>query len=412
MNQIFPTSVRTLQLCMHEHYEDCPWREQALYANDGRNQALAGYYAFGEYAFPAASFNLLAKSLKDDGYMELCAPAVVPITIPSFTMVWFQAIGDYWLYSGDINFIQQMMPCIKKMMNVYLSEMKDGFLPCKAGTYYWHFYDWADGLVSWPFDKEPDGTRIDAPLNLFLCLALDISSNLAKICGHLDEAKTYQLAADRIRAQFHELFWNPNEKAYATYRGTTDPDHFAELTQALAIMAGAAPAPIASILKDRLIRENNGLVETTLSQSLYKFEALLTEKKKYGRWVYDRILRDWGFMLFNGATSFWETIKGGWDFDNAGSLCHGWSAIPVYLLLAYVLGIKPVEPGFREFTIDPIPDVVPCASGTVPTPFGPISLTWQKMGDKTAYTLSHPKEASFKILNLSEHDNVHVIPSK
>ncbi|MBQ0102472.1 MAG: family 78 glycoside hydrolase catalytic domain, partial [Firmicutes bacterium] len=28
---IYKTCVRTLRLCMHTHYEDCPWREQALY---------------------------------------------------------------------------------------------------------------------------------------------------------------------------------------------------------------------------------------------------------------------------------------------------------------------------------------------------------------------------------------------
>ncbi len=68
--QIYETSVRTLRVCMHEHYEDCPWREQALYAMDMRSQALAGYYCFGEYDFPAASLDLLAKSLKADGYLE------------------------------------------------------------------------------------------------------------------------------------------------------------------------------------------------------------------------------------------------------------------------------------------------------------------------------------------------------
>jgi hypothetical protein len=34
-------------------------------------------------------------------------------------------------------------------------------------------------------------------------------------------------------------------------------------------------------------------------------------------------------MLKNGATSFWETINGEKDFGNAGSLCHGWSALPI-----------------------------------------------------------------------------------
>lgn len=42
-----------------------------------------------------------------------------------------------------------------------------------------------------------------------------------------------------------------------------------------------------------------------------------------------------GKMLDAGATSFWE-MKDGWkDFDGAGSLCHGWSAIPVYFYARY-----------------------------------------------------------------------------
>ena len=34
LQQIYDTSVNTLKKCMHEHYEDCPWREQAMYTLD------------------------------------------------------------------------------------------------------------------------------------------------------------------------------------------------------------------------------------------------------------------------------------------------------------------------------------------------------------------------------------------
>ena len=58
----------------------------------------------------------------------------------------------------------------------------------------------------------------------------------------------------------------------------------------------------------------------------------------YGRWVMEDVARIWGGMLFAGATSFWETDAGAWDFERAGSLCHGWSAVPIYLYYRYVLG--------------------------------------------------------------------------
>ena len=45
---IYKVCQNTLQQCLHEHYEDCPWREQALYTMDSRNQMLCGYYAFRE----------------------------------------------------------------------------------------------------------------------------------------------------------------------------------------------------------------------------------------------------------------------------------------------------------------------------------------------------------------------------
>ena len=38
----------------------------------------------------------------------------------------------------------------------------------------------------------------------------------------------------------------------------------------------------------------------------------------------------YGAMLDKGATTFWETALGEADFDGAGSLCHGWSALAIY----------------------------------------------------------------------------------
>ena len=36
-------------------------------------------------------------------------------------------------------------------------------------------------------------------------------------------------------------------------------------------------------------------------------------------------------MIDYGSDTVWETLDGAKAFGNAGSLCHGWSAVPVYI---------------------------------------------------------------------------------
>ena len=65
---------------------------------------------------------------------------------------------------------------------------------------------------------------------------------------------------------------------------------------------------------------------------VFKYEALLSvDDKKYSETVLNEIRSTYGKMINEGATSVWETEEGASAFNNAGSLCHGWSAIPVYI---------------------------------------------------------------------------------
>jgi Glucoamylase and related glycosyl hydrolases len=392
-NKIYKTSVRTLKLCMHEHYEDTPWREQALYGMDSRNQALCGYYSFGEYDFPEVSFSLLGRSLRDDGYLEIIAPSQFEKTIPSFCMAWILEVWEHYLYSGRLKAVKCLMPSVEKIIEKNMDNIQEGLLVAPQDKKYWNFYEWAEGLVNWEREAPAGGsTRYDAPHNLFFHLAINAASKLAETVGKYAEAQTYRNCADSLRSHFHDRFWDESKQLYKTYAGDSgNKEHFAELTQALALYAGVSPNHLTSNLRKKLASENNGMVKTTLSYSIYKYEALLGEPDKYAGTVFDSIAKDWGHMLYHGATSFWETIKGGDDFDYAGSLCHGWSAIPVYFYHAYILGIKPVEPGFRTFKAEPLGNVFYKASGNVPTPYGGIQVEWEKNGANVDLNISVPE---------------------
>ena len=336
-NRIYDVSCRTLELCHHEHYEDCPWREQALYAMDSRNQMLFGYYAFGEVKAAQASLRLLSLGMREDGLLELCAPARVPVTIPAFSLCFITGVTEQVMFSGDTAFGEEMLPTVRRILETYENLKADNGLVAKLtfdGA--WNFYEWRDGL---------DGGEIvgdavyEAPLNAFLALALADAAVLCNRLGHTDVANIYRARLADLRKAM-QVFWNEQAGAFVTRIGDTAAPHYAELTQSLLLCAEVANDSQRARLCERLIDPNSGLVPVTLSCSIYKYDALCKEADKYGQWVLQNVADIWGEMLFNGATSFWETELGAWDFHCAGSLCHAWSAVPVYIYCRYLLGEK------------------------------------------------------------------------
>jgi hypothetical protein len=237
-----------------------------------------------------------------------------------------------------------------------------------VGPRYWYYYEWADGLGNTRPPADPN--RLDAPLNLFLLLALDEAAFLAYTVG--DESFAAWCSARRAEAAeaVRAAFWDAGAGAFRTYIGNGQAVHFAELTQSLALLAGILPDAEARALRAKLAAAGSGWVPCTLSHSIFKFDALMGEPDRYGTLVKDVIARDWGHMLRAGATSFWETIEGAAAFDDAGSLCHGWSAVPLYFYYAWVLGVKPARGELARYEADPHACGLTSARGLVPLPGG------------------------------------------
>ena len=85
----------------------------------------------------------------------------------------------------------------------------------------------------------------------------------------------------------------------------------------------------ASVIADEIVRDS--MTPTSLSMNILKYEALLAvNAEKYKDYILSEIRRTYKIMLDAGSDTVWETILGEADFGGAGSLCHGWSALPIY----------------------------------------------------------------------------------
>ena len=322
--QIYNTAVRTLRLCMHEHYEDCPWREQALYGMDSRNQMLFGYHAFQETAMPRASLHLFGQDNRNDGLVTICAPSDFDLVIPSFILHWYQAVLEYTEFSGDLTLAEEMWPKLCSVLES-LHRFRDeqtGLLSCLPGSNYWNFYEWTDEKMS---DPEHTNEGFDLLLNVLFLRALQAMTRLGQMTGL---SCGLCAMAEPLKQTLHRTF-RRSDGLYAT-----DPEHthLSELGCALAILTGVADETDAAAICRLFTAEEKGdAVPVSLSMTAFVYDALLqTDKDRYTSWVLADIDRRCGYMLDEGATTFWETMAGWQDFNNAGSLCHGWSALAAY----------------------------------------------------------------------------------
>lgn len=319
LQKIYDVSVNTLKKCMHEHYEDCPWREQAMYALDSRNQMLCGYYAFQGTQYQKENLLFIAQGQRADGLLSLCFPAGIDIPIPFFSLAYLMQVDDYVKHTGDNSVLKKLKPVLDRILKAFLERRDESGLIPNFPYPYWNFYEWSkashnDHEIGRRAD-EPYYKQYDLILNCMFVYACRLYQGL------YGDAATLPNTEDMVAA-ICETFYNSD---MGFYRLSTNGEHYSQLGNCFAILIGLGDKDMA----ERVISDES-LIPVTLSMNTFYYDALLLLDEGFGAFVVEDIRKKYSKMLSEGATTFWETELGWQDFDGAGSLCHGWSAIPVY----------------------------------------------------------------------------------
>ncbi len=311
--KIYDVSVETLRLCMHEHYEDCPWREQALYTMDSRNQMLCGYYAYEGFEYQRYNLCLIAKGLRADGVLSICYPSGIDLPIPSFSLAYFLQVYEYVKYSGDESLLDEVGYVLDTLMETFESRIDENGLIPRFLYPCWNFYEWNEkGNMGCYGEGETPEKQYDLVLNaMFLFVA-----------EKYDELKKRKVDRTRQKQAIQNTFFMADK---GVYKISTDTEKYSQLGNAYAILIGLGDKALA----EKIVNDKE-MITATLSMRAFVYDALLTFGDTYKNYVLEDIRGRYKKMLDEGATSFWETEIGEADFFGAGSLCHGWSALPIY----------------------------------------------------------------------------------
>ena len=99
-------------------------------------------------------------------------------------------------------------------------------------------------------------------------------------------------------------------------------------------------------------------------------------------------------MVESGTTITWEA----WDqkYKPNQDWNHAWGAAPANLLPRFVLGVRPLAPGWKRALVRPHPGALTRAEGKVPTPRGPVTIRWVT-GERFELHLALPPGTSARV---------------
>jgi alpha-L-rhamnosidase len=371
------------------------------------------YYAFNDTRFVKGTLEIFANHQTPEGY-------VWPTAFPENTnppksgdwgywpsdeySAWFvPTVANYLLYTGDVQTAKVLFPAVKKDLKYLFQYMDtDGLFNQREETRR------GQGVGG---DFGGFASKKFAYMNLLLYYALDRAAYLAAELNLSDDSKQYSEAAIKLKQAIFKNLWD-EDKGYFVTSPTERTFHYR--SNGLALFLGIVTNEQAATMIPE-INQNLSYSYSDLSlkkrANVQDVGGLLTEKYGFqsgkflthsiaGRFIYGadndavesirksawiKILNDWRGV--QGA--IWEstiyppfrpTGEGYRDMSHADNAC-------AQLFSGYILGVIPVETGYRKFTVIPHPSGLEWAEGEVPTPCGNIRFEWSaKCAGDTIFT--------------------------
>lgn len=312
--KLYDVAFRTLQLCAHDTYEDCPYYEQLMYCCDARLEMLFTYAATDDVQLPQQTIRLFAASMQNNGFTQARFPSRRVQTIPMFALYFVLMLEDYVKHTGDTTFITPYISIAERIADTFLAKRCESGLIAPQG--YWDYFDWT---IEWSEGAStPTAAKNgeSALQNLFFVYAMQSLCRLLPKFERGSLASYYTSQCEAILKQVEKLCFIPEKGLYK--EGPTT-EEYSQHSQIFAVLVGLADGEKAKQIMEQVL-EDKSLVQCSFMQRYYLFRAL----EKSG--MYERtesLWKDWQDFIDLHCTTFPETPY------SPRSDCHAWSALPL-----------------------------------------------------------------------------------
>ena len=348
LDQLWQESLNTVAICMRDTFMDCPDRERGPYMGDASNQIDALLYSYGE-----GSLEMIRKAIlscvawtTDSNAIPSRAPSTKPQEIPNQSLIFMSSAYHYWLASGDRETMTAYYNAFINYLKLFETD-ENGFVLYRNGSWQWN--DWGSKI---------DQDMLQAGIYTY---ALKLTQQLAADLGITEDDA---FLAERMAAMQNN--WRERYTQEDGFR-SAESKYVDDRANAMLVLSGLAGEEDYAQITDVLANT----YEASPFCEKYVLEALCLMGRE--DLALQRILARYAPMLTDEYDTLWEKFS-----EDRGTVNHGWSAAPLYILSKYVAGVQPSAPGYESYTVAPS-DALESYTCTVWTPRG--NITVMKDGD-------------------------------
>lgn len=326
-HQIDQISLKTLENCMQEVFEDGPKRDRRLWLGDLRLQAIANYETFKNFDLVKHDLYLFAATTNYQGQVSanvFIHPNVIPddTYLFDYSLLFAVTLFDFYKATNDINTLKELWPIALKQVEIALENVDENGIVIDHPDEWWAFFDWNDNL-----NKQASAQAI-------LIYTLDRVIQMATI---IEDERRNDLLSERERLVHSAITYLFDEEQGFFISGENRQISWS--SQVWMVLADILDKDQAKALLKQTLSYNPNIKLVTPYMHHYLVEALIhtglrDEAKRH-------IDQYWGEMVRLGADTFWELFDpdepsySPYGSPLINSYCHAWSCTPTYFLRKY-----------------------------------------------------------------------------